>query len=446
MTARSWSPWSPRTWGLRARIVTTAAVLTAVGMAALVAITALVLDRANDANVRGLLEDRAQTVAAATVRPDGTLGTPAGLPPGDEVAWVFDAAGGQVHGPSGSDLDRAAARLGTVTAPRTAEPDGWLLYAEPLPRGAGAVVVGSSLRPYESTRDTALLVASALGVLVVGAVTAMSAWTVTRALRPVTSMARSAAAWSEQDLDRRFDLGQPHDEITELGAVLDGLLARVAHALVAEQRLTSELAHELRTPLTVVRAEAELALRDPTLPAGEADRLRRIVAATGHMASVIESLLSAARGASSAQTSVPVDAILSTAATAASTGELDVDLVVEPGAGLYVTTPVDVASRALSPLVSNAVRYARSAVTVRAREAGGVVAIEVSDDGPGVAPDARESVFVPGQRDDASPGAGLGLPLARRIARASGGDVRLADGAPTCFVLTLPAAARAPRA
>ncbi|MDM7853845.1 sensor histidine kinase [Cellulomonas alba] len=445
MSGRSWSPGSPRAWGLRARIVTTAAVLTAVGMAALVAITALVLDRANDANVRGLLEDRAQAVAAASVAPDGSLGEPQGLAASDEVAWIFDASGAQVHGPAGSDLDHAAARLATVTAPATAEPDGWLLYAEPLPRGAGAVVVGSSLRPYESTRDTALLVAGALGVLVVGSVTAMSAWTVTRALRPVTSMARSAAAWSEQDLDRRFDLGPPHDEITELGAVLDALLGRVARALVAEQRLTSELAHELRTPLTVVRAEAELALRSPALPADEADRLERIVAATDHLASVIDALLSAARGASSAETPVPVDEVLAAAASVASTGRLDVDLVVAPAGRLYVATPVDVAARALSPLVANALRYARTAVTVAARDGGAVVEIEVRDDGPGVDPGRREDVFVPGRRSVESPGAGLGLPLARRVARGSGGDVQLAEGSPTRFVLTLPKAARPPR-
>jgi signal transduction histidine kinase len=273
----------------------------------------------------------------------------------------------------------------------------------------------------------------------------MSAWTVTRALRPVTSMARSAAAWSEHDLDRRFDLGPPHDEITELGTVLDALLGRVARALVAEQRLTSELAHELRTPLTVVRAEAELALRAPALPAGEADRLRRIIASTDHLATVIESLLSAARGASSAETPVPVADVLAAGASAASTGRGDVELVVEPAGALYVATPVDVAARALAPLVANALRYARSAVTVAARDGGSTVAIEVRDDGPGIDPDQREDVFAPGRRAVDSPGAGLGLPLARRVARGSGGDVQLAEGSPTRFVLTLPKAARAPR-
>ena len=80
-------------------------------------------------------------------------------------------------------------------------------------------------------------------------------------LRPVARMTRQAAAWSEHDLDRRFALGEPHDELTELAATLDGLLDRLAASLRREQRFSAELSHELRTPLARVIAEAELALR-----------------------------------------------------------------------------------------------------------------------------------------------------------------------------------------
>src|SRR5699024_7571651 len=154
----------------------------------------------------------------------------------------------------GSTLDDAAAGLADVSSTSTLEVDESLLLAEPLPDGAGVVVVAASLAPYATTRDAALVVGGVVGLLVTAAVCGVVAWTTTRALRPVASVARSAAAWSESDLGRRFELGTPHDEITELGAVLDRLLARVSRALVSEQRLTSELAHELRTPLTVVRA------------------------------------------------------------------------------------------------------------------------------------------------------------------------------------------------
>lgn len=436
-------PRAARPRGVRARIVTTTALLTLVGMAALVALTALVLARISDADARSFLADRAEAVAHAVVGADGTLDRRPDLSNvSDEVSWVFDDAGLHVHGPTGTDLDRSAARLGRSRAVTAEHTDGWLLYATPLPGGVGVVVVGASLRPYQSTLDHALLVAAALGLLVVAAVTALSAWVVTRALRPVTSMARAAAEWSEAHLDRRFDLGPPDDEITELGAVLDALLGRVAGALTAEQRLTSELAHELRTPLTVVRAEAELALHGKITP-DESERLARIIEATDHMASVIETLLGAARGAAAADVSAPVGELLEQVVGGPALGPASVPVVVEGDVGLSVATPLDVAARALSPLVANAVRHARAQVTLRAVDAGALVAIEVEDDGAGVAPDQLDSVFVPGQRSPDSPGAGLGLPLARRVARASGGDVHVVADRPSCFVLTLPKAARA---
>jgi len=74
-------------------------------------------------------------------------------------------------------------------------------------------------------------------------------------------MTEQAAAWSERDLDRRFHLGEPHDEVTRLGATLDGLLDRISASLRRERRFSAELSHELRTPLANLTAEAELALR-----------------------------------------------------------------------------------------------------------------------------------------------------------------------------------------
>src|SRR5205085_589409 len=93
-----------------------------------------------------------------------------------------------------------------------------------------------------------------------------------RALAPVAEMARTATAWSENRLDRRFGLGPARDEITGLGAVLDSLLERVGAAIRAEQRLTAELAHELRTPLTVIRGEAQLGRTTAGIRARERDR------------------------------------------------------------------------------------------------------------------------------------------------------------------------------
>ncbi|MFG1706889.1 sensor histidine kinase [Nonomuraea sp. M3C6] len=82
--------------------------------------------------------------------------------------------------------------------------------------------------------------------------------------------------------------------------------------------------------------------------------------------------------------------------------------------------------RIVSPLLDNALRYARSHVTVRAARQPDGVRIDVTDDGSGVPPSFAEQLFQPGRRADPTDGhggAGLGLPLARRLARSAGGEV-----------------------
>ena len=96
--------------------------------------------------------------------------------------------------------------------------------------------------------------------------------------------------------------------------------------------------------------------------------------------------------------------------------------------------------RALAPLVDNARRHARSHVWLELSADDGRVRLAVRDDGPGLDPELGARAFEPGGRaggDDG--GAGLGLPLARRLARSCGGDVVAGAGPGGCFVLELPA-------
>ncbi len=96
--------------------------------------------------------------------------------------------------------------------------------------------------------------------------------------------------------------------------------------------------------------------------------------------------------------------------------------------------------RALAPVVDNAMRWCRKVVTVTIDVSVDGPRVTVEDDGPGVSQALQHSVFEPGVRSDGSPGAGLGLALARRLALAGAGDLRL-EPSPTGarFVLSLPA-------
>lgn len=426
--------------GLRSRIVATTGALTLAGMTVLVALVWLVLERAVDANVHRVLADRVDVVASAVAPADGRLAV--GPVPEDRttVAWVFDAAGAWVAGPTGAPVDTVAATFAQVGAPTYAEVGDWMLRAAPLPAsaGRGVVVAAVSLVPYDQTKHLAALVSAVLGLVVVGAVVALTAWSARRSLAPVAGMARDAAAWSAHDLDRRFDLGPPRDEITELGQVLDQLLERVARAILAEQRLTAELAHQLRTPLTVIRAQAELAALDAEPGSEQGARLGQVVEATDTLAGVVDTLLATARRPATGEAVTAVDAVLAAATDPLLVPASGRTVVVEPAPGLRLAVPPDVAVQALTPLVANAVRHARSIVTLRARADGPSIVLAVRDDGDGVAPADRDAVFRPGWRGPTSAGSGLGLPLARRIARSAGGDVTLGPG--SSFLLRLPAA------
>jgi signal transduction histidine kinase len=96
--------------------------------------------------------------------------------------------------------------------------------------------------------------------------------------------------------------------------------------------------------------------------------------------------------------------------------------------------PLALVTRALAPLVENAGQHAEKRVTMDLR-ALDLIEIAVSDDGPGVPPDLRESIFEPGASTQGS--SGLGLGIARRVARSLGGDVVLHGDE---FVLRLPRA------
>jgi two-component system, OmpR family, sensor kinase len=332
------------------------------------------------------------------------------------------------------------------------------LYALPIMsrgRQVGTVVSVVSLGPYERIKRVALIGSGLLALFALGAVALATRWLISRALRPVAQMTREAAEWSEHDLERRFSLGAPRDEFTTLAATLDGLLDRVAASLRHEQNLTAELSHELRTPLTQISAEAQYALRHTARTVEQREGYQRILAGASHMSRILDTLISAAR-TEAAGGHARSDAVATARAAmrtyAAPAGEDGIDLRLEaPDGAVPVGVEGNLLERMLAPLLENACRYAHTCVTVKISSNGSLVNLEVIDDGPGVPEGDRERVFTPGYRvaGDAAPpgnvstttatGAGLGLPLACRLARGVGGDVRLAPGETGArFIVSVP--------
>ena len=104
--------------------------------------------------------------------------------------------------------------------------------------------------------------------------------------------------------------------------------------------------------------------------------------------------------------------------------------VAVPEAPLMVAVESDLLERIVQPVLDNAVRYGQTVVGVELGRNGASAVIAVDDDGPGVDPEERDRIFEPGARGEAgrsTQGAGLGLALARRLARSAGGDVTVGE-------------------
>jgi signal transduction histidine kinase len=252
------------------------------------------------------------------------------------------------------------------------------------------------------------------------------------------------------------------DEIALLARTLDAMLGRLHAAADRQRTFLADAAHELRSPIAAITTTLEVALRHPR-EADWAATARDALAEGERMARLVDDLLLLARadagprGTPRAMRPVPLAPVVEAGCSDGAAGARDhvqVQLITS-GTGsagsaseeLLVLGEPDALRRVVRNLVENGCRYAASTVTVGVRRDGGSAVVEVSDDGPGIPAEQHERVFerftrLDLARDRDSGGAGLGLAIARAIAREHGGDVALVD-APhggVRAVLTLPLA------
>jgi signal transduction histidine kinase len=444
------------TLGIRRRLFFVVVAAVAVAVGALVLGFNVILGRTLTKYSRDLAHTRAVAQLPLLSENHGRLHVREA--PDDKVAdayiWVFARDGAIVEeARAGKSVDAVARTLANSGSRFADVPTKDLrLYAQPvLIRGArvGTVVAGVSLAPYEQTRELALVGSGVFGGIVLLVVAAAAGWLLNSSLRPVRRMTRQAAAWSEHDLDHRFDLGEPHDELTELAATLDQMLERLAASLRREQRFGAELSHELRTPLARVMAEAELALRRPRTTEEYRAALDSIHRSAAQLTRTIEALVAAARYEAGLERGT-ADAFRVAADAAAGCvhvaerRHLSLD-VQEPATSMRVAVEPELGERILQPLLDNACRYGSGTVRVAIGRADGSVQYTITDDGPGVGEEERERIFEAGVRGGQGmldeDGAGLGLALARRLARSASGDIEaVADDRGGRFIVTLPRA------
>ena len=432
---------------LRARLVSTTTLAAVLTVVLLVIGVQIFLARVSGKESMGVLQDRV-SAAATTVRGTADQVRVLDVPSDslDQNLWIYSLDGTRIDGGVPSPvLARAVAELSRSDDARTLEvADRYRLLAKPVAAGGrgpdvAVVVAGVDLRPYESSERRGLWVSLVLGAFVVIAAAVASWAAATYSLRQVHLMAQRADDWREHDLNGRFALGPPHDEITELGQTLDRMLDRIAQVILAERRLTDEVAHELRNPIAVIRMEAQLAQQQPDVSPEAKDSWEVIVDETARMTRSITTILEAARSVQTGEQSCAVTDVFEEVRRQAAVRPAITVEVEAANEATRLSVPAHLAAAALKPVVDNAVRHARTTVTLTSRQEGSRVVMLIENDGEGIPEDQVDRIFAPGYTSSAD-GAGLGLALARRLTSSLGGTLDAVPADHGCFRADLPAA------
>ncbi|MEZ0365174.1 sensor histidine kinase [Mycobacterium sp. pUA109] len=360
------------------------------------------------------------------------------LEPGTGVA-IYTPDGRLVAGEGPSTADSVVHRTLRDKLVHRSAANGQMTAAVPITDGPRIVFVVRSAASTSALylrilRTWALMLL--LEAVVLAVTFQLARWQARRLARPLEHLAATARTLGDGDFSVR---AQPSGirEIDAAGFSLNQTAERLDDLVERERAITANASHQLRTPLTGLRLGLEAALDSP-----HADHRQAIidaVATTERLSDTIEDLIALARNTTRSTERVELQALLDELADTwgRRLAEAGRELRVSADAGL----PPPLASTAavrqiLAVLIDNAVQHGVGAVTVHARDTSAATAIDVADEGTGLDQDQFDLLYRRSAR-----GHGLGLALARDLAEAEGGRLRLSSRTPTTFTLFLPTAA-----
>jgi signal transduction histidine kinase len=271
-----------------------------------------------------------------------------------------------------------------------------------------------------------LLVSSALALVLLVPLSSAVGWFVAgRFLRPLREITTTARAISVGNLHRRLGLGEPADELTELGSILDDLFARLEASFTAQRHFVANASHELRTPLAGLRTLLEVTLGDPDADAETLrSACREALVLGGHQERLVRALLALAtseRGVTRWDTLDLAQVVAGVLASRRDHPALrGVDLTEHLLPAMTAGDPGLVESL-VANLVDNAVRHNHpdGHVEIGTRASGTEATLTVVNSGPVVPADQVPRLLQPFQRlGSARNGLGLGLAIVEAVARA----------------------------
>jgi heavy metal sensor kinase len=273
-----------------------------------------------------------------------------------------------------------------------------------------------------------------------------------KSLRPVVRMSEKARAISATNLSERIEVVNQRDELGALAATLNDLLARLDRAFTAQRRFMADASHELRSPVAILQGELDVTLsRDDRNAAEYRESLEVMRRSVRRLTRIVRDLFLLARSDAGEvplrREPVSLGDIIGQTVRALRTVAAERQVTLNAGcdSAIVVTGDEDLLQRMTANLIENAIKYTKpgTEVCIRCTAAGTEARIEVRDHGAGVPPELQEQIFERFFRVDpvrsGGSGAGLGLPIARWIAEAHGGAVRLekSDATGSVFVATL---------
>lgn len=278
-----------------------------------------------------------------------------------------------------------------------------------------------------------------------------------RTLLPVRQMTETVQEIQKDgDLSRRIGVSQEtgKDEFYQLAGTFDGMLESLEQAFLRERQFTSDVSHELRTPVSVILAQCEASLNRTDLSEEQRKEILLIRKKAGEMSQMISQLLLLSRADQGRQQlnkeeiniSELTEIIVEEQKMLAQRRKIEVHTKIEPNITGYLDESFYI--RMLDNLISNAVSYGKEGgnIKVTLHQIPSGVRGTVEDDGIGISRDDQVHIWERFYRVDASrtgkedgSHSGLGLSMAKWIAQAHGGNVRVESelGKGSCFTFEL---------
>ncbi len=271
------------------------------------------------------------------------------------------------------------------------------------------------------------------GVPALLTVVAVFTWlAVGRVLRPVSAIRAKVADITAYGLHERVPEPDTRDEIAALARTVNATLDRLQTAVDAQRQFVADAAHELRSPLAILRTRLELALpAEKPLATAALDDVARLQSLSADL--LLLARLDAGEPLSRAEELDLAQVVAEEAVRKRPRPDVRVYLDLTPD--LLVNGSADQLRRLVANLVDNAVRHASTSVHVTLTSPDDHAVLDVVDDGPGIPPEHHTVVFdrftrLDHARTRDTGGSGLGLPIARDIARVHGGTLQVVPHSP----------------